>query len=135
VKVKEYFKREYVGPVLRFLMRIMTVVAAVLLLDIVGSVIFLFYRGQLTSAALTDLLTILLLLEGSVIGAAGGFIFYGYSEYAIARQGGINPAIAREQLQQWKERRLSQQAWGVAMVIAGLLLILLGLLAGSLTSL
>jgi hypothetical protein len=135
IKVREYIKREHISPVLRFLIRIVIVVAVVLLLNVIGLWVFLFSRGQWNLLSFIELLTILLLLEGSLIGAAGGFMFYGYSEYGIARQHAINPAIVGNQRQRWRERRLSQQKWGVAMMIAGVLLIFVGLLVSFLTSL
>jgi hypothetical protein len=135
MKVREYIKREHISPVLRFLIRIVIVVAVVLLLNVIGLWVFLFSRGQWNLLSFIELLTILLLLEGSLIGAAGGFMFYGYSEYGIARQHAINPVIVGDQRQRWRERRLSQQKWGVAMMIAGVLLIFVGLLVSFLTSL
>ncbi|NIV43745.1 hypothetical protein GWN49_02500 [Candidatus Bathyarchaeota archaeon] len=92
-------------------------------------------RGQWTFPSFINLLIMLLLLEGSLIGAAGGFMFYGYSEYRIARQHAINPAIVGDQRQNWRERRLSQQKWGPAMLVAGFLLIFLGLLVSFFASL
>jgi hypothetical protein len=133
--VREYIRREYVKPVLRFLMRIVIVVGVILLLNVIGLGVFLFSRGQWNLPSFLEFLVILLLLEGSLIGAAGGFMFYGYSEYRIARQHAINPAIIGDQRQKWKERRLSQQKWGPAMLVAGFLLIFLGLLISFLASL
>lgn len=131
----EYIRREHIRPVLRFLIRIGIVVGVILLFDVIGLWVFLFSGGQTCLLSFTELLTILLLLEGSLIGVAGAFMFVGYSEYRIARQGAINPAIVGDQRQRWRERRLSQQKWGMAMLIAGVLLILLGLLVSLSTSL
>ncbi len=131
----EYIRKEYVRPVLKFLMRILIVVGVILLLNAIGLGVFLLSRGQWTLPSFTNLLTMLLLLEGSLIGAAGGFMFYGYSEYRIASQHAINPAIVGDQRQNWRERRLSQQKWGPAMLVAGFLLIFLGLLVSFLASL
>ncbi len=91
---------------------------------------FLFYKGQWNPATFTQMLTILLLLEGSLIGAAGAFMFFGYSEARIFSQAAINPIIARDQATRWRERRLSQQKLGITMLITGALLILLFLLVG-----
>lgn len=131
----EYIRREHIRPVLRFLIRIGIVVGVILLFDVIGLWVFLFSRGQTCLFSFPELLTILLLAEGSLIGVAGAFMFVGYSEYRIARQGAINPAILGDQRQRWRERRLSQQKWGMAMLIAGVLLILLGLLVSFSTSL
>lgn len=135
MKMGEYIRREHVRPVLRFLTRVGMVVGVILLLDVMGLWGFLFSRGQEYLLSFTEFLTILLLVEGSLIGVAGAFMFVGYSEYRIAGQGAINPAIVGDQRQRWRERRLSQQKWGIAMLIAGILLILLGLLVSFLTSL
>lgn len=128
--MREYIRREYIRPVLRFLVRIVIVVGVILLLNVIGLWVFLFSRGLWNLPSFTETLMILLLLEGSLIGVAGAFMFVGYSEYNIFGQAAINPAFARDQLQRWRERRLSQQKWGMAMLIAGFLLILLGLLVG-----
>ena len=135
MEVREYIRREHIRPVLRFLIRILMIVGVILILNVIGLCFFLFFRGYWNLLSFSGLLTILLLLEGSLIGAAGAFMFFGYSEYALFRQAAINPAIARDQVQNWRERRLSQQKWGVAMLIAGVLLIFLGLLVSFLTSL
>jgi len=126
--IRTYVRREHARPVLRFLIRIGAVVGAILLSDVVGLSIFLAFRGQWDLLNLTELLTILLLLEGSILGAAGGFMFVGYSEYGLLRQAAINPALAREQRDGWKDRRVSQQKWSVAMLVVGVLLIFLGFL-------
>lgn len=127
VKVRDYIRREHIGPVSRFLMRILVVVGAIVLLNALGLWGFLLSKGQWDLLGFTELLTILLLLEGSLIGVVGAFMFFGYSEYTVARQHAINPAIVADQRDRWKERRLSQQKWGIAMLIAGVLLIFLGL--------
>lgn len=135
VKVKEYIRREHIRPVLRFLIRIVIAIGVILLFDMIGLYFFILSRGLWNSLSFLELLTILLLLEGSLIGVAGAFMFVGYSEYRIASQGAINPAIIADQRQRWKERRLSQQKWGFAMLIAGAILVLLGLLVSFSTSL
>lgn len=133
--MREYIKREHIRPVVHLLIRVVIVVGVILLIDVIGLWGFLFSKGQWDFASFTGLLIILLLLEGSLIGAAGGFMFMGYSEYRIASQHAINPAIVGDQRQRWKERRLSQQKWGFAMLIAGVLLIILGLLVSFLSGL
>jgi len=128
LKAREYISRDYIKSILRFFMRIGTVIGIVLLVDVVGLWVFLFSQGLWGLDSFPELLTLLLLLEGSLIGAGGAFMFVGYGELRVAREGAINPAIARDQLQRWGERRLSQQKWGVAMLVGGILLVLLGLL-------
>lgn len=87
MKMKEYFKRAHVRPVLRFLRRVGIVVAVILLLDVIGLWVFLFSGGQEYLLGFTEFLTIILLVEGSLIGVAGAFMFVGYSEYRIRRSG------------------------------------------------
>ena len=135
MKVREYIRREHIRPVLRFLIRIVLVVGVILIFDVIGVLVFLLCSGQWNLLSFIELLQIVLLAEGALIGAAGAFLFFGYSEFMIARQAAINPAVARDQVQRWRERRLSQQKWGIAMLIAGVLLIFLFLLLGFLTSL
>lgn len=106
VKVREYFWREHVKPVLRFLTRIILLVGVILLSSVIGLSFFLFSKGQWNLLGFIELLIILLLLEGCVIGlVGGGLAFFGYIEY-----------------------------WGAATMIAGVLLIFLGLLVSLWTS-
>lgn len=132
-KVRQYFSREQLKPLLIHLRRAALIVAVMIVLDVVGLGLFLFSKGNLDLLHFLGLLTILLLLEGSLIGVAGALSFVGYSEYRIS--GSINPAVIADQRQRWRERRLSQQKWGTTMLIAGALLICLGLLVSMLTPL
>lgn len=76
------------------------------MLDVVVACVFLLYRGQWNFLGFIEFLIILLLLEGCVIGAAGGGLaFFGYIEY-----------------------------WSIAIMVAGVLLISLGLLVSFATS-
>jgi len=134
IKVREYIRREHIKPVLRFLMRVGIVVGVILLLDVMGLWFFLFSQGLWNLSRFVELLAILLLLEGSLIGVVGAFMFYGYSEYRLMRQAALWPTLASDQVRRWKERRLSQQKWGIAMLITGVLLILLFLLVSFSTS-
>jgi len=133
-KVREYIKREHIKPVLRSLIRIGIVVGVILLFDATGLWIFLFSQGLWNPLSFTELLALLLLLEGSLIGAVGAFTFYGYSEYRLMGQAALWPTLASDQARRWRERRLSQQKLGITMLIAGVLLIFLGLLVSFLTS-
>jgi len=106
--MREYFRREFIGPILRFLLRIVMVVSVILIVDVIGLGIFLFSSGLLNLVSFIEFLVLLLFLEGALIGAAGALLLYGYSEYKLAGQAAINPAFARDQLEKWKERRLPQ---------------------------
>lgn len=135
VKVRHaHIGREGIKLILRYVIRVGIISGAILLLNVVGLWGLLSSSGQWNLVSFTELLTLLLLLEGLLIGAAGGLMVFGYSEYRIAGQAAIIPAIARDQLQRWRERRLSQQKWGIATLIAGLLLTFLGLLVSALAS-
>lgn len=107
----------------------------ILVLSVSGLSVYLSTHGQWSLLNLLGPLAILLLLEGSLVGLAGALMFFGFSEYGVFRQAGLNPAIARDQVERWKERRLSQQKWGIAMLLAGVLLIFLGLAVSVVTSL
>ncbi|MGD8506227.1 MAG: hypothetical protein PVF15_06135 [Candidatus Bathyarchaeota archaeon] len=128
----EYIKREYFKPVFHLLVRATAFAVVILLLNVIGLGFFLHFGGQGFPFNFIELLVILLLAEGSLIGLAGGLMFFGYSEYRIATQGAINPAIVADQRQRWKERRLSQQKWGVRMLIVSVILIILSLLISAL---
>jgi len=132
--LREFIKKEHMKTVVRFLKRIGIVVVTILLSDMIGLWIFLLLNGQGSLQNFVELLSILLLLEGALIGAIGGFMYYGYSEYRIAGQAALWPTLASEQMKNWRKRRLSQQKWGIAMLIAGALLIFLGLLISFITS-
>ena len=133
IRMREYFKKKNIKPVLRFFVRVGAVVGVIFLFDVTGLWIFLSYQGLWNLPRFTELLALILLLEGSVIGVIGAFMFYGYSEYALMRQAALWPSLAGNQARGWRERRLSQQKWGVAMLIAAVLLILLFLTVSFLT--
>lgn len=135
LKVREFIRREHIKPVLLFLIRIGKVIGIILLLDVIGLWVFLLSQGLWSVPSFIQLLVILLLLEGVLIGAFGAFMFYGYSEYRLRGQAALWPSLARDQVKKWGERRLSQQKWGVAMLIVGFLLVFLGLLVSFSTSL
>lgn len=81
-------------------------VGVTLMFDVVVVCVFLLYRGQWNLLGFIELLIILLLLEGCIIGAAGGGLaFFGYIEY-----------------------------WSTAIMVTGVLLISLGLLVSFATS-
>jgi len=128
-----YIRREHFKPVIRFLLRIVLVTVLIFASTAIGLLCFLFWGGHSLSR-FHKMLAILLLFEGSLIGVGGAFMFLGYSEYRVARQSALNPAIIGDQVARWRERRLSQQKWGVAMLVASLLLIFLGLLTSVLNS-
>lgn len=126
-------RRDSIKSFLRFLARIGLLVCAVMIIDAIGLWLFITLTGHRSLFYFSELLALLLLLEGAFVGVAGGFMFLGYSEYRIARQHAINPVIVGDQRQKWKERRLSQQKWGFAMLVAGMLMIFLALLISYLT--
>jgi len=135
VKVREYIRKVRIRPAIDSSLRICAVVGAILMFDVIGLWVFLFSKGIWTLFTFTELLPILLLLEGALVGAGGAFMFYGYSEYRLMGQAAVWPTLAGDQAEKWRERRFSQQKWGFAMLIAGFLLIFLGLLVSFLTSL
>ncbi len=134
VKVREYLRKEHAKPILKFALRICAVTGVILTLDVIGLGGFLIFKGIWSLFTFTELLPILLLLEGTLIGAGGAFMFYGYSEQRLMGQAALWPTLARDQVEKWRERRGSQQKWGFAMLIAGFLLVFLGLLTSFLAS-
>ena len=117
---------------LRILKRVALVILVMIILDAVGLGVLFYAQGRLQYFSFMESLILLLLLEGCIIGAAGGFMYIGLGAVGAARQEAHNPAITQEQLKNRKERRESQQQWAVAMVTTGLLMILIGLLTSSL---
>jgi len=133
-KVRQRLRRKHIEPVLRFLIRAGTIAGTILMCNVIGLWVFLFFQGLWNLLSFTELLAILLLLEGSLIGAIGAFMFYGYGEHRLMGQAALWPTLASDQARRWRERRLSQQKWGIAMLVSGVLLIFLGLLVSFLTS-
>lgn len=133
-KVRECIRSTHIKPLFRFIIYVGIVVGVILLFDMIGLYFFLLSKGQWNLPSFIELLEILLLVEGSLIGALGAFMFYGYSEYRLMGKAALWPTFASDQARGWRERRLSQQKWGLAMLIVGVLLILLFLLVGFSTS-
>lgn len=96
--------------------------------DVIGLSVLLYAQGRLQYFSFLESLILLLLLEGSIVGAAGGFMYFGLDVVGAARRETHDPAITEERLKDRKEKRGSQQRWAVTMVAAGLLMILIGLL-------
>lgn len=117
---------------LRILKRVALGILVIIVADVIGLGVLFYAQGRLQYFSFMESLILLLLLEGCIIGAAGGFMYIGLSAVGAARQEAHNPAITQEQLKNRKERRESQQQWAVAMVTTGLLMILIGLLTSSL---
>lgn len=133
-KVSEYLRREYVKPVLRFLVgtgiRTGIITGVILLVDVIGLWVFLYSRGQWSHVSFVGPLTLLLLLEGPLISTGGTFVFLGYGEYRLRGPVTLRPTLANNRIGRWRERRLLQPKWGVAILIAGVILIFLGFLMG-----
>lgn len=132
--MKNHLRKEHIKPFLLFLVCTGIAVVVLLLVDVIGLWGFLLFTGQWSLPKFAEYLAILLLLEGSIVGVLGAFIFYGYSEYRLRGQAALWPSLASDQVTKWRERRLSQQELGLAMIVAGVLLILLFILVSLLAS-
>ena len=107
--------RELIKPLLRFLKRMAMFAGIVLLVDVIGLWFFLLYQGLWDFLSFTELLTLLLLFEGALCGAIGGFMFLGFSEYRLgAKQLCGRPLLANKQEDGRKDGCLSKNgalAW------------------------
>lgn len=113
---------------LLILRRVAQVVSIITVADVIGLSVLLYAQGRLQYFSFLESLILLLLLEGSIVGAAGGFMYFGLDVVGAARREAHDPAITEELLKDRKERRGLKQRWAVTMVAAGLLMILIGLL-------
>jgi hypothetical protein len=106
---------------------LVTIVADVISLDVLFYVQGGLYFGFMES------LILLLMLEGCLVGVAGGVMYLGLDVVAAVRKKAHNAANTQEQLKRRKEKRELRQRWAITMITAGLLMILIGLLISSLT--
>ncbi len=114
------------------LKRVAQVVSIITVADVIGSSVLLYAQGRLEYFSFAGSLILLFLLEGCIVGAAGGLMYFGLDAIGVVRKEAHNPAVTEEQLKNRKERLESQQRWAVMMIAAGLLMILIGLMISSL---
>ncbi|HKZ93982.1 MAG TPA: hypothetical protein VJ249_05315 [Candidatus Bathyarchaeia archaeon] len=118
------------------LSRIALFILALIVVDAVGLGLLFYFRGGFQYEAFMESLILFMLLEGCFIGAAGAFMFFGFSggraESKAAKKTDLDPATAQGQQRQLSERRASQQRWAISMIAAGLLLIFIGFLTSTL---
>ena len=117
---------------LRILKRLALVILVIIVADVIGLGVLFYVQGRLQYFSFMKSLILLLLLEGCIIGAAGGFMYIGLGAVGAARREAHNPAITQEELKNRKKRRESQEQWTIAMVTAGLLMILIGFMTSTL---
>lgn len=127
----EYFTKERIKPFVRFLSRIGMVAVTILLVNMLGLWVFLFSQGQSYILTSAEFLAGALLLEGSLIGAVGGFLYLAFTMYSVEKQQATDQAGEDEQAKKRRERRMSRQKWASAMIILGAFLIFLGFVLGS----
>ena len=117
--------------ILRILSRMAVVVAAIVAIDATVLGIFLYSQGGFQYVAFMASLILLMLLEGSLIVATGGFLFFSSKEDKVTEKKISNPPIAQEQ--QRKSKGMSRHQWAVSIMVTGFLLILIGFLTSALT--
>ena len=125
--------KERFGAPLRILGRIAVVITAIIIIDAGVLGVFFYSKGEFQYATFIESLILLILLEGSLIVATGGFLFFGSKEDNVTKQKITNPTIAQEQIQKSKGRGMSRHQWAVSMMVAGFLLIFIGFLTSALT--
>ncbi len=117
---------------LLILKRVAQIVAIFTVADVIGSSVLLYAQGRPEYVSLAVSLTLLFLLEGCLVGAAGGLMYFGLDAIGIVRKEAHSPGDTEEHKKNRKERLESQQRWAVMMIAAGLLMILIGLMISSL---
>lgn len=105
--------RESLQRSIRVIARLTFFVAVIMVVDAIGLGVFLYSQGALQYFAFMQSLILLMLLEGSLITAIGGFLFFGSSGRRAAKQGKMSPAVS--------------------IIVIGLLTILIGFLTSALT--
>ena len=113
---------------LKFLLLVAILVLAMIAVDAIGLGLRLYSQGSFDFKRLLEQLVLLVLLEGSLVGVAGAFLSLFFGKPKDTRKGELNPAMAKEQQQALKERRLSIRRWALLMLVAGVLLIIFGFL-------
>ena len=78
----------------RIIARLTFFVAVIMVINAIGLGVFLYSQGILQYFAFMQSLILLMLLEGSLITAVGGFLFLGSSGRRAAKQGTMNPAVS-----------------------------------------
>jgi len=112
----------------KFLILVAILVLAMIAVDAIGLGLRLYSQGAFEIERLLEQLVLLMLLEGSLVGVAGAFLSFFFGKPKDTRKGELNPATAKEQQQALKEKRLSIKRWALAMLVAGVLLIVIGFL-------
>jgi len=124
-------RKEHVRAVLRILGRMAVIIAAIVTIEAMVLGVFLYSQGGLQYVTFMESLILLMLLEGSLIVATGGFLFFSSKEDKVTERKITNPTIAKEQQQ--KPKGMSRHQWAVSIMVAGFLLIFIGFLTSALT--
>jgi len=112
--VRKRLNKESFGKPLRILARLVFFVAVMMAIDAIGLSILLYFQGTLAYFEFFQSLILLMLLEGTVITAIGGFLYFATGKRQETRQGTTNPAVS--------------------VMVAGILTILIGFLASAVTN-
>jgi uncharacterized membrane protein YidH (DUF202 family) len=98
----------------RIIGRLAFFVAVMIVIDAIGLSILLYFQGTLEYFAFFQFLILLMLFEGSLITAIGGFLFFTPSGRKVAKQGRASPAVT--------------------LMVAGVLTIFVGFLTSAVTN-
>lgn len=112
--MRKRLNRESFGKPLRVLARLVFFIAVMIAIDAIGLSIFLYFQGTLAYFEFFQSLILLMLLEGTVITAIGGFLYFATGKRQETIQGKINPAVS--------------------VMVVGVLTILIGFLTSAVTN-
>lgn len=118
---------------LRILSRIGLFLAIVVAIDAAGLTVYFYSQGILEYFMLMEYLILLMLLEGSLIVAVGGFLFFFSGKSKVSKQKAADLEIVNEQRRRSGERGVSPQMLPVLIMVTGFLLIFIGFLTSAIS--
>ncbi len=108
--------------------RIVSWTLAIIAVDALGTYLFLYFQGPFLFELFIEALTLLMLLEGCLIIAAGGFMFFGFTGFGDSERKAAKPNDAKEGQKKSVEKRVVGERLAFKLIALGLLLIFLGFL-------
>lgn len=112
--------------------RIVSWTLTIIAVDALGLYLFLYFQGLFLFELFIEALTLLMLLEGCLISAAGGFMFFGFTGFRDSKREAPEPTAAQERQKKSAEKRVVGERLAFTLIASGLLLIFMGFLISAL---